>query len=246
MGSCAVTAAGAAYCWGGGSAVPSALPGGVAFRSTSGAACGVSTRGDAFCWALTPVSAPALVAGGISFTQLAKGYGHVCGIDTDGAAWCWGRNAYGELGVSGKPESCNGLDCATTPVRVEGGHTFRSIVAGTFFTCALDTASRGYCWGTGSSGELGNGQLQDSRTPVAVSPPNTFASLRVGDRMTCALDQGGNTFCWGGRKTVPTRSQPESAVRTISLYADYQKCWIEMDGITYCKHIGFDGRVPGQ
>ncbi|HEX8210484.1 MAG TPA: Ig-like domain-containing protein [Longimicrobium sp.] len=255
--SCALTAAGSAYCWGEGAAVPTALPGGVAFRSISGAACGVSTRNEAYCWGSAPGSAPAPVPGGISFNQVDVGYAHTCGVATDGAAWCWGGNPYGELGVSGKPESCNAVDCSRTPFRVEGSHTFRSIVAGTFFTCALDATGRAYCWGSGFHGKLGNGQELHSHTPVAVSPPNTFASLSAGGEAVCGLDQGGNTFCWGNdvlrldgtrpiSTTIPTRSAPQGTLRSIELGGLLEVCGIGTDGILVCHSGWIEGRIPGQ
>lgn len=255
--SCAVTAAGAAHCWGGGDAVPTALPGGVTFRSISEAACGVSTRDEGFCWAGTPRSAPVAVPGGISFAQIDKGADHSCGVATDGAAWCWGRNFYGELGVSGPLERCGDWECAATPVRVDGGHTFRSIVAGTHYTCALDTADRAYCWGSGNRGKLGNGQEQNSRTPVAVATPNTFANLVAGSAVACGLDKGGSTFCWGESllrtdpaqpiyTSVPVRTLPEPALRSISMSSELQLCSIGVDGITYCWGRELNGRVPGQ
>lgn len=254
--SCAITAAGAAYCWGGGNAVPAVLPGGVTFRSISAAACGVSTRNEAFCWADTPGSTPVAVPGGISFAQLAKGYAHVCGVATDGAAWCWGRNVFGELGVNAQQESCDGRECAPAPVRVEGGHRFRSIVAGRYYTCALDTADRAYCWGGGHLGQLGNGQQQSSRTPVAVAAPNTFASLSAGPDAVCGLDMGGNSFCWDYFlrtdpaqplfTAVPTRRLPESTLRSISVSGALHLCGIGVDGITQCWGTWLNGRVAGQ
>lgn len=255
--SCAITAAGAAYCWGGGSAVPAALPGGVAFRSISAAACGVSTRNEGFCWASTPGSAPVAVPGGISFAQIAGGAEHSCGIATDGAAWCWGGNSYGALGVSGALGRCGDWECTATPVRVDGGHTFRSIVVATHYTCALDTADRAYCWGSGHRGKLGNGQEQNSRTPVAVVPPNSFTSLVASSGAACGLDKGGSTFCWGNYlqrtdpsqpiyTSVPVRRLPEPALRSISMSSEGNVCGIGVDGFTYCWGTWLNGRVPGQ
>ncbi|HEX8453693.1 MAG TPA: Ig-like domain-containing protein [Longimicrobium sp.] len=255
--SCAITAAGTAYCWGGGNAVPAVLPGGVAFRSISAATCGVSTRNEAFCWGGTPGSAPVAVPGGVSFVQVAWGSQHSCGVATDGAAWCWGYNYSGELGVSGPLGRCGDWECTVAPVRVDGGHTFRSIVVGAQYTCALDTADQAYCWGSGNRGKLGNGQEQNSRTPVAVAPPNTFTSLVMSSGMACGLGKEGGTFCWGNYflrtdnsqpiyTSVPVRRLPEAALRSISMSSEVRLCGIGQDGITYCWGRGLDGRVAGQ
>ncbi|MDX2122641.1 MAG: hypothetical protein SF070_16480 [Gemmatimonadota bacterium] len=71
---CALSAAGAAYCWGSNS---------------------YGSLGDG-----TLVSRPqaAIVVGGQAFTRLAVGAFHACGLDGSGNAWCWGDNTFGGLG----------------------------------------------------------------------------------------------------------------------------------------------------
>ena len=68
---CAITAAGAAYCWGSDDADQT---GGVGSAS------------------------PAAVPGGIVFKSIAAGQRHSCGLATDGEAYCWGSNIFGALG----------------------------------------------------------------------------------------------------------------------------------------------------
>ncbi len=48
--------------------------------------------------ATTDSAVPVAVAGGITFTSVSGGFGHMCGITTSGAAYCWGENENGELG----------------------------------------------------------------------------------------------------------------------------------------------------
>ena len=74
---CGLTATGAAYCWGLGSAL-----GDSSFNNQS-----------------TPVA----VVGGLTFRSLVAGGGeifeeHTCGLTADGSAYCWGYNGFGELG----------------------------------------------------------------------------------------------------------------------------------------------------
>ena len=40
-------------------------------------------------------SRPVIVTGGISFTQVACGAGHVCGVAKDGSVFCWGSGYIG-------------------------------------------------------------------------------------------------------------------------------------------------------
>src|SRR5690606_870933 len=71
---CALTTAGAAWCWG---------------RNSVGQ-LGDGTQTDR--------ALPAAVVGGHTFTELAGGFAHVCGVRTDGVVMCWGLNGNGQLG----------------------------------------------------------------------------------------------------------------------------------------------------
>lgn len=75
---CALTQAGAAFCWG----------------DNTNLTLGIGP----FSGSGTFRSSPVAVAGGLSFARLSAGNSHVCGITTTGAAYCWGSNLYGALG----------------------------------------------------------------------------------------------------------------------------------------------------
>jgi alpha-tubulin suppressor-like RCC1 family protein len=134
--SCAMTTAGAVWCWGNnhfgqlgavsplyqGVPIPAAV--GVADQleaHSAGHTCAVRA-GAAFCWGSNTAgqlgdggqpggSTPRPVAGGASFVLVTTGFGHSCGLDHGGALWCWGTNALGQLGT--------GSDSASSvPVRV--------------------------------------------------------------------------------------------------------------------------------
>jgi alpha-tubulin suppressor-like RCC1 family protein len=76
-------------------------------------ACGVKTDGTAWCWGAPnqgelgtgttgsdPVTTPAEVGSGTTWSGLTAGWSSTCGLGTDGTAWCWGDNGVGELGSS--------------------------------------------------------------------------------------------------------------------------------------------------
>lgn len=75
LSSCAVTPAGASYCWGSGS------------------------FGDLGNGASDQVNTPQPVSGGAAFAAVSGGLSfHMCGLTTAGMAYCWGYNDSGELG----------------------------------------------------------------------------------------------------------------------------------------------------
>jgi alpha-tubulin suppressor-like RCC1 family protein len=116
--SCALTAAGAAYCWGylsggadwGSSPVP--VAGGLSFTSLAAGAghvCGLTSEGRAYCWGDNQEAqlgdsttqerpTPTPVSGGLTFQKLSAGGGHTCGIAKDAKTYCWGTDTFGNLG----------------------------------------------------------------------------------------------------------------------------------------------------
>jgi alpha-tubulin suppressor-like RCC1 family protein len=193
---CAVTPAGAAYCWGGndfgqlgdGSATASSTPvpvaGGLTFATVRAGyrhTCAVTTFGAAYCWgwngfgqlgdgSTTDRSTPVPVAEGLMFAALSAGGGHTCAVTTSGAAYCWGYNGNGQLGNGLPPEQQPG---SSRPVAVAGRLTFATVSAGGSHTCGMHLGIP-YCWGWNGFGQLGDGRSYiDSSTPVRIDDPLT-------------------------------------------------------------------------
>jgi alpha-tubulin suppressor-like RCC1 family protein len=140
---CAVTEAGAVWCWG---------------KNQYGQ-LGDGTNNDR----TTPVAVGALSAGVVAVTG---GQSHTCALTEAGAVRCWGRNLYGALGNGSTVNSA-------TPVEVSGlSSGVAAIAAGGFHACALTEAGALRCWGDNTDGDLGDGTGGpgvNSTTPVAVS-----------------------------------------------------------------------------
>lgn len=221
---CALTSGGQAYCWGGNdygqlgnnstsfSRIPVAVqqPVGVTFfQITAGKwhTCALALGGQSYCWGYGAAgqlgygftfgdSIPAAVSQpvGVTFASINTGYDHTCGLTSGGNAYCWGENGNSQLGDSTTVDRY-------TPVaaRMPSGVTYSEIAAAGFSTCAISTTNNAYCWGLGSSGQLGNGSTAPSRLPLAVSMPSgvSFYVIRALATAVCASDGVGQVWCWG-------------------------------------------------
>ena len=221
---CALTNAGAAYCWGSnsygrlgnGSETNSltavAVSGGLTFTTIAAGSthtCALTNAGDAYCWGNNVVgqlgngstnrsSVPVAVSGGLKFLTLAATGDHTCGLVSSGAAYCWGKNDFGQLGNG--TTSGSTVPGSTTPMPVSGGLHFIALDAGGYHTCGIVGSGAAYCWGLNESGELGNGSQGGNAgalVPTAVSGGLVFTAIFAGYYHTCGLANQQTVYCWG-------------------------------------------------
>ncbi|GAA2860124.1 hypothetical protein Acy02nite_56300 [Actinoplanes cyaneus] len=223
--SCELEAAGRAYCWGDNQTgqlgdgtdtdrpSPTAVnapAAGVTFTQLAVGGrhtCGLGSDSKAYCWGVggplgngdgenqsspVPVDAP---AAGVTFTQLTAGLAHTCGLGSDAKAYCWGYNGDGRVG-----DGTNEYRMSPVAVNAAAGVTFTQLAAGLAHTCGLGSDAKAYCWGYGSSGQLGDGGTVKRSSPVAVNAPAggvTFTQLTAGGSHTCGLGSDTKAYCWG-------------------------------------------------
>lgn len=188
---CAITTAGAAYCWG----------------YNNFGQLGLGFLGPENCGPLasSPIpcrTQPAAVFGGLTFATLSAGSFMSCGIATSGAAYCWGSLTNGPQATKNP-----------IPAGVPGGITFTTIAMGNGHVCGVASGGAAYCWGWNAFGSLGDGSTIDRPAPVAVTGGLAFAALTTGDLHSCGLTTSGVGYCWGmndyGALGVGTTSGPQ-------------------------------------
>lgn len=134
--------------------------------------------------------------------QVIAGGEHTCALSDEGKVRCWGNNLYGQLGYA-NTETIGDDELAASGGDVDVGGTVVGLAAGNYHTCALLNDGSVRCWGSGASGQLGYGTVEnigDDETPSSVSPVNvggTVTALSAGASHTCALLTSGRVRCWG-------------------------------------------------
>lgn len=129
---CAIKTDGTLWCWG----------------NNSDGRLGIGTAGGTF-------DTPQQVGTEADWTDVFPGGSHTCGIRGEGELYCWGRNSRGATGfgstVGDTPE----------PTRVGSFGAWVSGSAGDGHTCGIRDDGTLWCWGDGSNGVTGHGDLED-------------------------------------------------------------------------------------
>ena len=174
--------------------------------------CALTSTGGIKCWGYnvfgalgdgttttrsTPVGVGGLSSG---VKAVAARWYHTCALTDAGGVKCWGANVSGQLGDN---TTTNRL----TPVNVIGlSSGVQSIALGWYHTCALTSGNGVKCWGSNSSGQLGDGTTTTQLTPVDVSGlTSDVIAIAAGDSYTCALMSTGGVKCWGSNAGWGTR-----------------------------------------
>jgi len=150
---------------------------------------------------------------GPSGSMITGGEEHTCASSRAGAVFCWGSNADGQLGNGTNTKSL-------TPVPVTGlSSGVVGVTTGQDFTCALTQAGNVMCWGSNTTGDLGNGTTNDSNVPVQVldvagtAPLGGVIAISAGQYFVCAVTSAGAVLCWGDNADQELGPEP-SGFRT--------------------------------
>ena len=184
--------------------VPTAQPGQASIVVSGGIhSCAVLGDQTVRCWGnngygqlgngtVTDSTVPVVATGVTGVTVIAAGEHHTCVVAPPSVS-CWGRNDSGQLG--------NGTVIGSSPaVSVGGLLGITALAAGRAHTCGL-VGNNGpgavWCWGAGSSGQLGNDLYTPSSVPVAVSGLTDAIAIGAGADTTCAVRSTRTVVCWG-------------------------------------------------
>ena len=136
--------------------------------------------------------------------QVSTGGAHACALTFEGNVVCWGYGVSGHLGNDGTVSKEHPVYVVASNGSSNLLDSIVQIDAGLDHTCALTSAGRVKCWGSGNSGRLGNKGTSNKDAPVNVVTSNTdskplssIVQISAGGAHTCALTSGGNVKCWG-------------------------------------------------
>jgi alpha-tubulin suppressor-like RCC1 family protein len=244
---CALASTGNAYCWGNNS------------TAVSGDAIALGNNTS------TASSVPVLVSGGLSFTQISVGDDFACGLTSAGVAYCWGNNRNGQMGNGGAALSKVPGPVTAIILTPLFGLTLTQIEAGSNYACALASTGAAYCWGLGTSGQLGNGASATSSTAVAVTVSGVLSGaalvqIATGGTTACALDSSGAAYCWGAggsgqlgngsttaiQNTAVTVSATSTGMPLTQITAGTSfACAVDVTGAAWCWGLGTPGDQLG-
>ena len=128
------------------------------------------------------------------------------------------------------------------------------IVSGLRHTCRLASDGVVACWGSNSSGQLGDGSYVDRATPTPIAANLRFVAVVAGGYHTCALTDAGAAYCWGygafgNLGTDPPASSEfpvpvSGGLKFVSLAAGgTHTCGITDAGDAYCWGANYAGQL---
>ncbi|MDA8690435.1 hypothetical protein N9M86_05070 [Euryarchaeota archaeon] len=204
---CAILDNGAVSCWGKGgygelgnggtsnqnSPTLTSSPGtgrtAVALSSGGYHTCAILDNGSVSCWGMggsgelgnggtSNQNSPTLTSSlgpGRTAVAISSGLYHTCAILDNGEVSCWGEGYNSQLGNGGTTQQ----NSPTLTSSLGTGRTAVVLSSGDKHTCAILDNGAASCWGTGSSGQLGNGGTSSKTTPTLTSSFGTGRTVLI-------------------------------------------------------------------
>jgi alpha-tubulin suppressor-like RCC1 family protein len=178
--------------------------------------CALLASGQVVCWGANesgqlgrPTSDGGLpaapVAGLPAARQLFAGGANTCARLVSGELRCWGANESGQLGdgapaaraAPGPLPGADDLVALAVGNSAKAGSQNPDLSKSGGFMCGLSRAGQVLCWGSNSTGQLGDGTRTDRQAPVPVLGISEAVEVAAGDMHACARRRSGRVSCWG-------------------------------------------------
>ncbi|MSY63428.1 MAG: hypothetical protein F2662_04720, partial [Actinobacteria bacterium] len=192
-----------------------------------------------------------------------------CSLKLDGYVSCLGDVSAGQSGVlatssivltnskvsnvtrvsTGTNTTCvlatSTLNCWGTLTPEDTDMNFDEVSVGSSSACAISTTKSLYCWGSNSSGQLGDNTSKASSTKIGmVAIDANFSKVAVGYRHACAVTDAGLVYCWGdnsrlqlgstGADSKIPKAVPGIGTAVSVAVGDYHSCVQLQDGAITC------------
>lgn len=191
----------------------------------TGSTCRGALKSDGTAWAwgtnssgavgdntITDRSSPVSVVGNHSFISIVATATQRA-LKADGSVWSWGAATSGILGDNQTAAT------RSSPVSVVGNHSFIALGSIGGSGGALKADGSAWFWGTGTSGNCGDGAAANRSSPVSVIGNHSFIMLVAGTAFGAGLKSDGSAWGIGagsngstGDNTTTNRSSPVSVV----------------------------------
>jgi alpha-tubulin suppressor-like RCC1 family protein len=174
---------------------------------------------------------------------------NVATIDQSGLATAISE---GVATITATAQSTSGSATLTVEAPVE--ERFVIVSAGDSHACAIDQEGAAFCWGLGSSGQLGNGFLINRFTPFPVAGGHAFTALVAAETHSCGITTTGQAYCWGlnnvgqlGDGTTISQTSPAlvaGGLTFTSIVAGaFHTCALTASGEAYCWGFSMSGAL---
>jgi alpha-tubulin suppressor-like RCC1 family protein len=166
----------------------------VSVSARSSRSLALKADGTVWAWGQSVANVPTQVATLTNVRAIAQGSTHALALKQDGTVWAWGENTNGQLGN-------NSTNNSTTPLQVQGLAGVSAIAAGVKFSVALhgggEAESTLWTWGLNTSGQLGDGTINQRLVPVRVASLTGIGSINTLDAAVNVMTADSALLSWG-------------------------------------------------